>query len=358
MRRSTMVRTTPAMCNLGLRAFLTRSTVLRSAPMPSSARNSACRGTSTASTATRAFSVTRPSDGGQSTRTVSQRSRALLPSAESASSSRCSRRSTSISSISAPASWTLAGMTDRPGIWVSRTAWSSVASPTRNSYEPGVRSLRPTPRPVEALPWGSKSISKTLSPTAARAVARLIAVVVFPTPPFWLAIAKTLGAVLADPEEDGVTIGHAGERLGFKVPVLFGCSDLSLPAFPFVEKANSGIASVLGGPAQYLTQRSQGPGGHHVGLGRRCGLDPGNHDLRLLLQGHPAAGLGEEGALADVRFDQRHFELRSHRRQNQPGEPAAAAKVGQGLGGFRDQGDELGRIEDMADPDVLQGGLA
>src|SRR3954471_15266181 len=100
------------------------------------------------------------------------------------------------------------------------------------------------PRPVEAFPCGSKSISKTLSPTAASAVARLIAVVVFPTPPFWLAIAKTFGAELADPEEDGFTVGHAGERLGFEVPVLFGGSDLTLPAFPLVEKANSGIASV------------------------------------------------------------------------------------------------------------------
>ena len=45
------------------------------------------------------------------------------------------------------------------------------------------------PSPVEALPCGSRSISSTRSPTAARAVARLIAVVVLPTPPFWLATA-------------------------------------------------------------------------------------------------------------------------------------------------------------------------
>jgi 1-acyl-sn-glycerol-3-phosphate acyltransferase len=42
---------------------------------------------------------------------------------------------------------------------------------------------------VEALPWGSRSISSTFIPVAARAVARLIAVVVLPTPPFWLATA-------------------------------------------------------------------------------------------------------------------------------------------------------------------------
>ena len=39
----------------------------------------------------------------------------------------------------------------------------------------------------------AESISSTFSPTAARAVPRLIAVVVLPTPPFWLAMARTRG---------------------------------------------------------------------------------------------------------------------------------------------------------------------
>src|SRR5205085_2543832 len=49
------------------------------------------------------------------------------------------------------------------------------------------------PRPVEALPCGSRSMMRTFSPMAARAVPRLIAVVVLPTPPFWLARARTRG---------------------------------------------------------------------------------------------------------------------------------------------------------------------
>src|SRR5688572_15657686 len=49
------------------------------------------------------------------------------------------------------------------------------------------------PRPVEALPCGSRSTISTASPIAASAVPRLIAVVVLPTPPFWLAIARTRG---------------------------------------------------------------------------------------------------------------------------------------------------------------------
>src|SRR3546814_8042948 len=47
------------------------------------------------------------------------------------------------------------------------------------------------PMPVEALPWGSTSTISTDLPQAASAVARLMAVVVLPTPPFWLAIART-----------------------------------------------------------------------------------------------------------------------------------------------------------------------
>src|SRR6187402_298391 len=50
------------------------------------------------------------------------------------------------------------------------------------------------PRPVEALPCGSRSTISTCSPIAASAVPRLIAVVVLPTPPFWLASVKTRGA--------------------------------------------------------------------------------------------------------------------------------------------------------------------
>ena len=42
------------------------------------------------------------------------------------------------------------------------------------------------------LPCGSASTSKTFNPELANATPRLTAVVVFPTPPFWLAMAITL----------------------------------------------------------------------------------------------------------------------------------------------------------------------
>src|SRR5579875_272387 len=46
-------------------------------------------------------------------------------------------------------------------------------------------------RPEVALPCGSRSIRRTRNLRLAKATAKLIAVVVLPTPPFWLAIATT-----------------------------------------------------------------------------------------------------------------------------------------------------------------------
>jgi hypothetical protein len=61
-----------------------------------------------------------------------------------------------------------------------------------------VRSVVPgrIPTPLEALPCGSMSTSSTLRSAAAKLAARLTAVVVLPTPPFWLAIAMMLGRPL------------------------------------------------------------------------------------------------------------------------------------------------------------------
>src|SRR3954462_5057838 len=154
------------------------------------------------------------------------------------------------------------------------------------------------PKAVEALPWGSKSSKRTFSPTAAKAVARLMAVVVFPTPPFWLAIAKIFGGELVDSEKDGVTVCYAGEGLGLNLPILHGLGKLALPAFPFVEKANSGIGLVRRGPRKELSQRGERPRGDHLGQRRRRGLDARDHHFRLVFQAHPAAGFAQERAFA------------------------------------------------------------
>ena len=50
---------------------------------------------------------------------------------------------------------------------------------------------RSTPTPLVALPCGSPSMSSVRRSATARLAARLTAVVVLPTPPFWFAIAMT-----------------------------------------------------------------------------------------------------------------------------------------------------------------------
>src|SRR5476651_2314923 len=204
------------------------------------------------------------------------------------------------------------------------------------------------PNPVDALPWASRSISSTCSPTAASAVARLIAVVVLPTPPFWLAIAKSCGAIGTDSEDDGVKVGHAVEGLMGNVPVLHGLGHLSLPALTLVEKANSGIGSVPIGPTEQLAERRQGPGGDHIGWGRGHGFNAADYDFWLLFQRHAAGGLAQEGRFPGVRLDQRDVEVRAQRRHDQPGKTSATAQIRQGFRPVRDQPLELGGIQDMA----------
>src|SRR4051812_48093207 len=51
---------------------------------------------------------------------------------------------------------------------------------------------RAKPRPPVELAWGSQSMRSVGSPSRAMAAAKLMAVVVLPTPPFWLTTAMTL----------------------------------------------------------------------------------------------------------------------------------------------------------------------
>src|SRR5882672_8050663 len=68
VRSSNIVRSTPSMSSAGLSAARTRRIVPTRSARPSSAKYSQCSGINTASAATSAFSVSRPSDGGQSTK--------------------------------------------------------------------------------------------------------------------------------------------------------------------------------------------------------------------------------------------------------------------------------------------------
>ncbi len=76
----------------------------------------------------------------------------------------------------------------RLGTAVATTALST-GSPSRMTPAVVARSRPETPRPPDAFAWGSTSTSSTRAPASARQAARLTAVVVLPTPPFWFATA-------------------------------------------------------------------------------------------------------------------------------------------------------------------------
>src|ERR1700759_736690 len=84
------------------------------------------------------------------------------------------------------------------------------------------------PRPVEALPCGSMSITRVGSPTAARAVPRLMSVVVLPTPPFWLATTRTRG--LAGSGMSGTQLSH-GDYSSGRLSLAWYLRGLHVPIF-------------------------------------------------------------------------------------------------------------------------------
>src|SRR5690606_2443337 len=100
------------------------------------------------------------------------------------------------------------------------------------------RVSRGTPRPVEALPCGSMSTISTFSPIAARAVPRLIAVVVLPTPPFWLETARTRvlpaldTAETPDGNDTAARIAARDGEAALEMPDLAGFDQLNLGLFP------------------------------------------------------------------------------------------------------------------------------
>src|SRR5579863_103610 len=177
------------------------------------------------------------------------------------------------------------------------------------------------PRPVEALPCGSRSMISTSSPMAASAVPRLIAVVVLPTPPFWLAMASIRGGrvratcpslcsgasstgadgsdddvslIAADPPVCGLlgpeSIAGRGPRVRFEathdddsrlrigpthgqtclnLPIFSGFGQFTVHILPFGKEAICALFQQGIGLRQELRHRRQGPRGDDVDCWRR-----------------------------------------------------------------------------------------
>ena len=140
------------------------------------------------------------------------------------------------------------------------------------------------------------------------------------------------------------------------VPAREGLGQFGLPTFALVEKANSGIRPVPVGPNQQLFQRRQGAGSDHVGANRRDGFDSADKDSRLLLEGHAAGRLAQEGGLTSIRFDQGDVEIGLQGRENQARQACARPQIGQAFRPGGDQRGDLGGVDDMAGPGIGEGG--
>src|SRR5688572_8917191 len=136
-----------------------------------------------------------------------------------------------------------------------------------------------TPQPIVALPCGSRSISSTRRCVAASEAARLTAVVVFPTPPFWFATAM-IRFITSNPSKfDETTLGiesrHGDRMHGEQLPARGKRLDFGLRHFTFHgEQTPAAPGQVPCNPHEFL-KRAERAGDHAVeGPRRLVGLGP------------------------------------------------------------------------------------
>src|ERR1700761_6909938 len=192
------------------------------------------------------------------------------------------------------------------------------------------------PRPVEALPCGSMSITRVGWPTAASAVPRLIAVVVLPTPPFWLATTRTRSffgsaciAQLPDLEDRPRSVRKAwmfGDR---HLPGFAGLGQFNLYRLTLQEQVCGRRALKTLCIGEQLGQRRAGPGGDSIERLRLETFHPRIADLDI--GAGPRGDLFEEAALLGDRIGEHHPQLRPEQRQHHSGEAGAAAEIDQRL---------------------------
>ena len=172
---------------------MTVLTVEISCARPSRAKNSHWMGTISESAAQRPFKVISPSEGGQSSKIKSNSSLTGAIAVFNFD----SRLSISTSSSSAPARSMLEGMTETLSNSVLIIASLAGQPPISTLYDDFTSSRLLMPKPLVELPCGSISMSRVLYPFAPSAAVRLTAVVVLPTPPFWLTIATVFAKIIS-----------------------------------------------------------------------------------------------------------------------------------------------------------------
>ena len=210
-------------------------------------------------------------------------------------------------------------------------------------------------------------------PTAARAVPRLMAVVVLPTPPFWLATTRTRGRFPAGPatltgsngtdmallpnfKDRSGGIGLAGVPDDGHPPRFMGFGQFNPNRLSLEEQVHGLRTLKLLCIAQELAERRAGPGRDHIERLGRGVFHAGVADLRLNL--HPRGGGFEEGTFLGRGFDRARCESparsRSRQASTRPGKPAPLPRSTRLIASAGISGSQLRRVPDMTMPDLGQ----
>src|ERR1700679_1375241 len=101
-----------------------------------------------------------------------------------------------------------------------------------------------------------------------------MAVVVLPTPPFWLAMARMRQALAGtgeafELEDAAARVAEAGGDVARETPGLARIGDLALDAFTFEEQADSALDEIGPRERKQAAERGDGAGGDDVGLQRQ-----------------------------------------------------------------------------------------
>src|SRR5580658_987100 len=222
------------------------------------------------------------------------------------------------------------------------------------------------PRPVEALPCGSMSIRSTRLCTAASAVARLTAVVVLPTPPFWLTTAKIRGGLaiaaarpvvsrvpLTDDrlqfDDDAGGGAEARELAHLHVPGFLRCGQFIRQTGTFEEIASGTGLEETVAPLEEICQAGEASGCDDVDGEHGHGLDAKGMDRHSRVS--ETGSLLQKVCLARVRLDEMNHR-HAQDGEDQPGQPGSASEIDQTLCAGRQEPVKLGGIQDVPAPDI------
>src|SRR6476646_842213 len=192
-----------------------------------------------------------------------------------------------------------AGATSMPAVSVGRITSEREDLPSASTSAMDRSTvLRLMPRPAVRFACGSMSTHRTRKPSSASAPARLIAVVVLPTPPFWLAIAITF-VTGASPQN--LRAGRRPWGRGASGVPSYPCIPWSAhPGYPHalrVVHRICGYPAVLGGPIwtdmMGLSLRKDSPMGAPNGVDERGAVRAARADARSLT-GRRRRGQGRE----------------------------------------------------------------